>query len=359
MKMEKIVSEIKWEKFRISDICEIHSGQDIYESERVDGEVPYITSTATNNGIKYFVSNYNDSIESNAISVNRNGSVGFAFYHPYAALYSNDCRKLKLKENKNEYVSLFITNQIMQQKGKYNYGYKMGTKRLKSQYILLPVNSEGMPDYVYMKAFISSLISKKIGTYTKFNNEQLTKLENSSLDHPAINDKEFKIYTIGELFNINSGVRLTRNDMLPGKRPFIGSIDSNNGITNFVSNMNKSLDSNTLGVNYNGSVCEVFYHPYECIFSDDVKHLSLKEIQGNIYIYLFIKQMIYQQKIKYTYGYKFNAKRMKKQKILVPVDAYGKPDWEFMEQFIRNIIKRKREEYLEFLKQKTAYSIPH
>ena len=34
-----------------------------------------------------------------------------------------------------------------------------------------------------------------------------------------------------------------------------------NGITNFVSNSNDSLDSNVLGVNYNGSIVENFYHP--------------------------------------------------------------------------------------------------
>ena len=62
------------------------------------------------------MSNINKTICKNSISVNRNGSVGYAFYHKYDALYSNDCRKLTVKKCNNEYVSLFITNQIMQQK---------------------------------------------------------------------------------------------------------------------------------------------------------------------------------------------------------------------------------------------------
>ena len=46
--------------------------------------------------------------------------------------------------------------------------------------------------------------------------------------------------------------------------------------------------SNVLGVNYNRSVVENFYHPYKAIFSDDVKRLSLKEVEGNEFLYLFI-----------------------------------------------------------------------
>ena len=78
--------------------------------------------------------------------------------------------------------------------------------------------------------------------------------------------------------------------MKHGSRPFIGATDSNNGITAWVENTNESLDSAVLGVNYNGSVVETFYHPYECIFSDDVKRLHLKsDVTASAYLMLFLK----------------------------------------------------------------------
>lgn len=160
-----------WKPFRIKDIFSIESGCDIYENNRINGLTPYITSSAVNNGIGYFISNKNKSIDSNAISVNRNGSVGYAFYHQYAALYSNDCRKLKLKENepfKNKYVYLFMTTQIMQQKEKYNYSLKMGTERLSSQNIMLPIDSKGNPDYEYMEQYIKNLMLRKYQDYLSF-----------------------------------------------------------------------------------------------------------------------------------------------------------------------------------------------
>lgn len=54
--------------------------------------------------------------------------------------------------------------------------------------------------------------------------------------------------------------------MQSGTKPFIGASDSNNGVTAFVGNTNASEDRNVLGVNYNGSVVENFYHPIYLYF---------------------------------------------------------------------------------------------
>ena len=61
-----------------------------------------------------------------------------------------------------------MTNQIMQQKDKYNYSVKMGTARLLRQKILLPVDSSENPDYKYMENYIRSLMFKKYMDYLKF-----------------------------------------------------------------------------------------------------------------------------------------------------------------------------------------------
>lgn len=139
-----------------------------------------------------------------------------------------------------------------------------------------------------------------------------------------------------------------------GKQPFIGATDNNNGITNFVSNTNASSDENVLGVNYNGSVVETFYHPYESVFSDDVKRFSLKDYDGNKHIYLFLKAIILRQKAKYQYGYKFNEGRMKQQKILLPITKDGEPDYKFMENYAKGIEVRQLTSYVSYLSQNLA-----
>lgn len=151
-----------------------------------------------------------------------------------------------------------------------------------------------------------------------------------------MNTHQWAEFRISDVFEILPGKRLTKADMIDGNRPFIGATDSNNGITAWVDNVNESVDSHCLGVNYNGSVGEAFYHPYECIFSDDVKRLHLKESSvATSYVMLFLKTAILQQKVKYAYGYKFNESRMQKQVILLPISADGKPDWQFMEDYMR------------------------
>ena len=145
----------------------------------------------------------------------------------------------------------------------------------------------------------------------------------------------WKSFVLSDIFTISPGKRLTKADMKVGKRPFIGATDSNNGITAWVDNTNESLDKLVLGVNYNGSVVETFFHPYECIFSDDVKRLHLKNGITSYHVMLFLKTMIIQQKVKFEYGYKFNEKRMQRQKILLPVTEDNSPNWQFMEEYMR------------------------
>lgn len=164
-----------------------------------------------------------------------------------------------------------------------------------------------------------------------------------------LNELTWKPFDICDVFSINAGVRLTKNDMLPGTRPFIGATDSNNGITEFVSNINPSLDSNVLGVNYNGSVVENFYHPYESIFSDDVKRLHLLNHEDNKYVLLFMKSVILKQQVKYQYGYKFNGERMRKQKIMLPVTEGGQPDYSYMEAYMKAVEKRLLTQYKDYL----------
>lgn len=61
-----------------------------------------------------------------------------------------------------------------------------------------------------------------------------------------------------------------------------------------------------------------------------------------------------QQKPKYSYGYKFNEQRMKRQKLMVPVDDAGSPDFAYMEQYAMNVMLAKYEQYLAFLDRKVS-----
>lgn len=151
----------------------------------------------------------------------------------------------------------------------------------------------------------------------------------------SLREREWESFFLEDICEIYAGTRLTKENMLPGHIPFVGATSSNNGVTAYVSNMNSSYKSGVLGVNYNGSVVENFYHPYGALFSDDVKQLRIKGKARTKYAYLFLKTMILQQKMKYAYGYKFNERRMRRQLIMLPTNELGEPDWQFMESYMR------------------------
>lgn len=152
------------------------------------------------------------------------------------------------------------------------------------------------------------------------------------------------------IFSILPGKRLVAADSTPGNRPFIGALDNSNGVARFVSDRNESLDKNVLGVNYNGNGMGIgFYHPYECIFSDDVKRFHLKNRADDPFVLLFMKTAILMQKQKFGYLYKFNADRMAHTSIMLPITIAGAPDYDSMESFGRKMMENKYTQYLDFL----------
>ena len=60
-------------------------------------------------------------------------------------------------------------------------------------------------------------------------------------------------------------------------------------------------------------------------------------LRENKYVSLFISMCITNQREKYGYGYKMGTGRLKRQSILLPINDVGHPDWELMEQYMRNI----------------------
>lgn len=166
------------------------------------------------------------------------------------------------------------------------------------------------------------------------------------VDLPALEEKDWNEFVLGDLFEIKPGKRLENRNKIPGDRPFVGACDNCNGITGFVGNENISLDKNVLGVNYNGAPCIAFYHPYECLFTDDVKRLHLKNWSDGEAILLFFTVIFAQQRGQFSYGYKFNEQRMKRQKLRLPVDEFGKPDYSYMEQYAKNTLLRKYRQYI-------------
>ncbi len=344
------LNDREWRPFFLTELFpQIQRGKRLKTEDHIPGKTPYVSSSALNNGVDNFISNTEKvRIFSDCISLANSGSVGSSFYEPFSFVASDHITHLK-NEKYNKYHYLFIASILNRLSQKYNFNREINDNRISREKIMLPVDVAGNLDLDFMEQYIKERERQLIQKYKGFIGENIQ----SRGVLTDLKSVKWKAFYINEIFSISAGKRLTKADMDNGQIPFIGATDSNNGITNWVATHNSSFDKNVLGVNYNGSVVENFYHPYGCIFSDDVKRLHLREHADNKYILLFFKTVILQQKVKYTYGYKFNGQRMERQKILLPINEKGRPDYEFMEQHGKQIMLQKYQQYLNYISART------
>ncbi|WP_456059193.1 restriction endonuclease subunit S [Bacteroides clarus] len=326
-----------WNAFFIEDVAEIVSGRDIYEKERWDGLVPYITATANNNGIGYFVANNNDTLERGCLSVNRNGSVGYCFYHPYEALYGNDTRKLRLKRN-NRYVALFISLCITKQREKYGYGYKMGTGRLKRQRILLPVDASDNPDWAFMEAYMK----QKEKQILKPTIERLCKqlIINDILGGGKTLYSNWKEFVFGEEFSIqstNSGIDKNKLNQKDGVIPYITRSDLNNGMDMFVTEQSlryKVDEGNVITIGLDTQT--VFYQPTSFYTGQNIqiiRHAKLDRYNA-MFLIVAIKKLVE----KFSWGsYGATLTRLRKSRVYLPATDNGEIDFAFMSSFMKEV----------------------
>lgn len=363
--MNKLPKDSLWKEFKFADIFNIKCGfYNKKPNSEKNGKIPFIGATEYNNGITEFYSyenilntsktgkEPNESIErkifpGNCLCVTNNGSVGFAYYQKIPFTCTHDVNPLYLKDYKlNKYIAMFLIATIEKQRVCFMYARKWRPCRMVKSKLLLPVNSKGEPDYKFMEEYIKERENKFKEQYKEHTKKLVVNLK-KRIDKKV----NWNNFPIADIFNIKSGKRLTKADMKIGNIPFISAADNNNGVTNFISNLNESLDKNVLGVNYdgNGGMVISFYHPYDCIFSDSVKRFHFKNTQDDKYVFLFTKVSILKQRDKYRYGYKFNETRMKKQQIMLPVDSKGEPDYEFMHNYMLYLEQKKILEYLEYV----------
>ena len=146
-------------------------------------------------------------------------------------------------------------------------------------------------------------------------------------------------FKIGDLFIIESGIRLTKAEISKGDINFLGAIATNNGIREKIKTT-KIRKANCITVNYNGSVGEAFYQTEPFFASDDVKVYRAKggwiinELNA-----LFLATAVKSAGKTFSYSQKWSAKKMTHTYISLPATKTGTPDYEFMETYIKALKK--------------------
>lgn len=158
-KKEIQLSERKWLKFRYDDqrLFKIERGRGARKKDIIkNGKTPFVTSIDNNNGLTGMVT-MPPQHNGNVISVNRNGSVGEAFYQPRSFCSTEDVHIFNPQFELNQYRAMFLITLIKKEKYRYSFGRKWGIGRMNETIIKLPVDSDDNPDWQFMEDYIKSL----------------------------------------------------------------------------------------------------------------------------------------------------------------------------------------------------------
>lgn len=321
----------KQELFALGDVLVYERGTRLIKKDHVSGDVAYISSTKFNNGISAFIDPPDFmSVYERKMTLSNSGSVGYLFYHPYRFVASDHVTVLDIKDPQVKLTSelaLYLKPVLESARSKFGFGREANNDRLKDLKLLLPVDQHGEPDWRWMGQRIAKL--RKTVTFSRIPAKRSG--ASSSLDHVP-----WAEYSIGSLFELKKGKRLTKAEMYPGNTLFLGASSKDNGVTALIDEA-ALHPGNVLTVNYNGSVAEAHYQLNPFFASDDVNVLYPKHSGFSIYQGLFVATVIKLYRAQYFYGRKWTLDAMRKSRIKLPQSKDGNPDFMAMERYMKSL----------------------
>ena len=316
-----------WKEFAMSDLgFKNYHGKRLKKSDRLEGDIPFITAGKENQGVVGCIGNDMDTYE-NPITIDMFGNV---FYHE-GIFAGDDNIYFFVNPKLNKYQKLFIVGALHRFiHSVFAYIDQFRQDNADRLSVFLPSTQSGEPDFQYMEEYIKNVEKKQN------HNLQIIKLLIPPPDK-NVNTVSWGIFQLSKLFDVKKGTRLTKANMIDGNINFIGASAINNGVTAKINNNTHIHPANTITVSYNGSVGATFYQAEYFWASDDVNVLYPK-FKMNQQIAFFIIPIIKQLGKQYAFIDKWKKEDMEKTFIPLPMTLSGEPDFQYMEQTITALI---------------------
>ncbi len=351
--MEVTLKDKKWGKFYLKDIfSSIQRGKRLKKGDHIAGNIPYVSSTSNNNGIDAFLGNTkNVRVFSDCCTIANSGSVGTCFYHPTIFVASDHVTQLKNKKF-NRYIYLFISTVTSRLSEKYSFNREMNDNRIRREVIMLPVNEKGNPDYVFMEQYMRNVEKEKVRLFKKSISDRIAEFSSPEKLVP-LNDKNWSEFKIENLFNIEKCKCSNVSLLLSGQTSYVGATNRNNGVVKFIeSKANLVTKGNCIAFicDGEGSIGYSIYKSEDFIGSTTVKIGRNEHL--NRYTGLFITTIADKVRGKYNFGFKRTEEHLKKETIIIPVNSDNKPDYKYMEQYMKQLEIEQLSNYLTFIENR-------
>lgn len=346
-----IIDSTMWQTFKVSDIfitqpnrskLQVPTGASVDKNNLTDGDVPRITVTGFNNGVSGYYQikkpDKNYRVYENFISVSFLGTV---FYHEGLASLDMKVHCLKLKNKQlNKHIGKFLVSVINASLKDSSYADQISSTILPDLLICLPIDDNGQPDWNYMEKYMLKLETE---TINKLN--ILLTIQNDKSASSKINICKWKRFHLYDenLFDIDIGTKLDKVKMTE-KNPtinFVGRANSNNGITtcvDFIEGL-KPYKAGSLTVSLGGEYLgSCFVQPKDFYTSQNVIVL-IPRYEMSFNVKQFIATMIFRESRTYYKAFidELNKHIKTDFSFPLPVDNNNKPNWEYMENFMKCI----------------------
>lgn len=349
------LTDREWREFVLTDFFNPIKGNQNNMASLVDGELPLISAKKGDNGVKAFVSPNKKSLFSQhciTLNLDGDGGAGLAFYQEYSFALDSHVVALYPKLPFGKFCLLFIARSISAQRSRFGHGRAINKSRLNHFLLMLPIQTDGTPDWAFMEAYMKQVEDELLS-------EVLPKLEAQLLEHiislGALDDREWKEFQFKDVFYIVDGYYNKKPPMEKnGTLPFLGATQYNNGVTGMTSKDNVRLRDKVgdnsmndvekrfyaggcIAITNNGSVGYAYYQSGEFTCSHDITVIYLKDQAMSKELATFLIPSIQKAGESFAYAKKWRPIRMRRSKLMLPIQADGTPDWEFMSTFMKKV----------------------
>lgn len=347
-----MIDTSNWKEFRVGDLFRIEPAKGKNQQELIEGDdVPYIAASKENNGFNRMVSveGHEDWVsKGNCLQFVHIGdaAAGHVNYIPSDFIGMSGKSSCAYNDRLNEYNGLFIASIIVHtNNGKYSFKDSWTGSKVSNTIIKLPATSDGQPDWDYMESYMKAVMEESEKSL-----ENLRKADDTKHLIDVSGWGEFKV---GDLFDkltlkclkkdFNKAIDCSEEQTDEFSLPLTNAKHFNNGIQFYGRPNDWESAEMTIDIVSNGAIAtgDVYAQPQRTGVLWDSYLLKCKY---GITSELVLQYMacIIQRCIKQYFGWddKCTWDKVKEQMIHLPITSTGEPDWQYMEDYMKNIMDK-------------------
>lgn len=326
-----------WKDFVLGDLFDIKLPSARSEKNYEEGDVNYVSSGAFNNGVANHLKPKDGEELDKGHCITVSPLDGSAFWQKDDFMGrggSGASISMLYNDNLNDLRALFICSVIRNTAQKFGYSDLLNSKNLRTLNLKLPATPDGQPDWGYMESYIKAVMEES--------EKSLENLKKADDTKHLIDVSGWGEFRVGDLFNVSRPIARSSQKYEKGDMAFVASGCFNNGVTDYLEpkDENDYDEGNCLTVSPVDGY--TFYQKNRFLGRGGagssiiiLRNNMLNELRGK-----YLSTVIRFACKAWDYANMGNKDKLADTMISLPIDANGEPDWQYMEDYVKQIMDK-------------------